>query len=472
MGLIRHFSGRNHFIFTPLLASTTVGTLEHRCIIESVRAAHRHVDYHQAWCTAIDFASRRLHLNQVIDDASQETGVAAVGLRGGRRDGDNSPPHLSYSLPFDHLVIASGASINTFGIEGVQQYAHFLKEVSDARRIRSRIIDLFEAADSEWHGASLDRIQCQEASPPSPFLPSSGTRHGAIPNARLHFVIVGGGPTGVEFAAELHDFIRDDLAHLFPHLKEDVRISLFDVAPRLLGGFDARLAAYTRERFGREGIAVHTGTAVTAVGPDYICIRSGDDKANTITRLPVGMVVWATGLAPNSLARSLSDVALQTYGRLRTDQCLRLLNREGGVMPDVYAIGDCSIIQDDPLPCTAQVAKQQAQYLARILQGRLGSASSTDTVLGPGAANWNPSSGPAPWGPPIPPFRYRPMGMMAYVGGWRAIADIRRHEVSGRVAWLVWRSVYFSMAVSLKNKILIPIYWFLTWIFGRDIAKL
>lgn len=443
-----------------------MGTLEHRCIIESVRAAHPHVEYHQAWCTAIDFAARRLHLHQVTDDAIPEPGVEATRLR-----------DEGHSLPFDQLVIASGASANTFGIEGVQQYAYFLKEVSDARRIRSRIIDLFEAADNEWHGASLTRGQPQGRKSIPPSFSPDGTI--AIPNARLHFVIVGGGPTGVEFAAELHDFIRDDLAHLFPHLKEDVRISLFDVAPRLLGGFDARLAEYTRERFGREGISVHTGTAVTAVGPEYVCVlnsnthsNSGDggssdgkDTISTITRLPVGMVVWATGLAPNSLARSLSEVVLQTHGRLGTDQCLRLLSRAGSVIPDAYAIGDCSIIQNDPLPCTAQVAKQQAQYLAGLLQGGLGTVSAC-TVSDP-----IPSPGAGPWISPAP-FSYRPMGMMAYVGGWRAIADIHHHEVSGRVAWFIWRSVYFSMAVSLKNKILIPIYWFLTWIFGRDIAKL
>lgn len=184
------FFSRNHFVFTPLLASTSVGTLEFRCITEPVRGYSSDVEYHQAWCDEIDFeknvASCELNLPPVSSCSSCPT---------------------TFDLAFDHLIIAVGSYSNTFGIKGVKEYAFFLKEVADARRIRTRVLECFERADM----AKTDEEK----------------------NNILHFAVVGGGPTGVEFSSELHDFVREDCARLFPSLMNHVTIAVYDVANKV-----------------------------------------------------------------------------------------------------------------------------------------------------------------------------------------------------------------------------------------------
>ena len=204
-------------------------------------------------------------------------------------------------------------------------HALFLKDVEDARRIRRRVIDCFDQAaeDHDFDG--------------------------------LHFAVVGGGPTGVEFAAELHDLISQDLCRHYPDIYQHARITIYDIAPRILGGFDARLAAYAMQKFYREGIDVQIGVGVQWVNADEIGLTNGESAR-------VGMTVWVTGIAANPLVRSLR--CDKTRSRLLVDEGLHLL-RDGKVVEGVYALGDCASIVDNDLPCTAQVAKQQAQYLSK-----------------------------------------------------------------------------------------------------------
>lgn len=391
-------------MFTPLLASTCVGTLEFRCVTEPIRKIAKNVKYHQAYCTDINFDNDRL------------TAQSALELQAGG----------AFTLDYDKLVIAAGAMSNTFGVPGVLEYAFFLKDISDARRIRHRVIECFEHA-MQPDATDSDRRRL------------------------LHFAIVGGGPTGVEFAAELHDFIKDDMHKIYPSLRDYVRITVYDVGQRILGTFDEKLAKYAMDLFGREGIRVEVGTSVSKVERTRIKLSTGKEVS-------VGMIVWATGLTPIPLIKNLACMHDNQTGRILTDGCLRVKQDHDKLLQNVYALGDCAIIDGQPLPCTAQVAKQEAQYLARILNAHARHLTSTSSAS---------------------PFQFYPLGSMAYLGGWRAVADMRipskdHHEqrISGRLAWLIWRSAYFSMAVSFKNKILIPMYWFLTWIFGRDISKI
>jgi NADH dehydrogenase FAD-containing subunit len=349
--------------------------------------------FYQAQCEQIDLANRILHCRAALESNQDKITVA-----------------------FDKLVIAVGASSNTFNIAGVDKHAFFLKDICDARSIRHRVIECFENA--KHPGLDIEEIR-----------------------RLLHFCIVGGGPTGIEFSAELHDFVWEDLRKLYPDLFQFVRITVYDVAKRILSGFDASLADYAAKKFARENIEIVTGMAVKEVNNDGIVLHSGE-------RVRTGMIVWATGLTPNNLVAGMEGVLRESRtGRLLTDHKLFLLDQFGKPIEGVYAIGDCSTIDGYDLPCTAQVAKQKAKYLRTAL-------------------NSEKSNG----------FVYRYAGSMAYIGGWRAIADIpfsdRSVKQRGWVAWLFWRSAYFSMAVSIRNKILIPMYWFLTWAFGRDISKI
>ena len=205
-------SPRNHFLFTPLLPSTTVGTIEFRSIIEPIRGSRSGLKYYQAKCISV---------------AAKDSTVVCETTQGQEK----------FELKYDYLVIAVGAVNNTFGIPGVYEHALFLKELADARKIRGRIIDNFERAGN-------------------PGIPEAERRR------LLHFVVVGGGPTGVEFAAELNDFLREDLVKWYPGLISEVRISLLEAAKQILSSFDNELGEYTMRLFQRESIDIKTNSPV------------------------------------------------------------------------------------------------------------------------------------------------------------------------------------------------------------------
>ncbi len=376
-------SPRNHFLFTPLLPSTTVGTIEFRSIIEPVRTARTNIQFYQAACTGVDPERQIIHCEGALD---------------------KNP----FQLEYDRLVIAVGAVSNTYGIPGVLEHALFLKELADARAIRQRIIECFERAST-------------------PGLSEEERRR------LLHFVVVGGGPTGVEFAAEMHDFLTEDLHKWFPQLANEVRITLLEAMKQILGSFDTRLSGYAMKIFQRQRIEIRTGSPVREVKETTVILHDG-------TEIPFGLVVWSTGLGPTSLVHSLR-FPKDKASRLITDEHFCVKNTR-----NIYAMGDCATIEGQNLPATAQVAQQQGRYLARTLN-RMAK------------------------GKPLKPFRYHHMGMLAYIGSKRALADLPGVKGRGFSAWLFWRSAYLTRLVSLKNKILVLFDWFKTSIFGRDISR-
>ncbi len=188
---VKVVSPRNHFLFTPLLPSTTVGTIEFRSIIEPIRNI-KHAQYIQAFCRRIDEESQSLYCEDA--DIKKE-----------------------FTLQYDKLVISVGEITNSYNIEGVERYSYFLREVADARRIRIKVIDCFE-------NASIPGISEEEK------------------KSYLRFVVCGGGPTGVEFAAELHDFIEEDVRKKYPELENDIEVVLIEAGGKLLNSFDIKLS--------------------------------------------------------------------------------------------------------------------------------------------------------------------------------------------------------------------------------------
>lgn len=376
-------SPRNHFLFTPLLPSTTVGTLEFRSIIEPIRRGIPGINYYQAKCTGIDAKEKQIVCTGTLDGSL-------------------------FRLSYDVLVITVGAVNNTYNIPGVEQYALFLKELLDARTIRERIIDCFERASQP----SINDEQRKRL---------------------LHFVVVGGGPTGVEFAAEIHDFIREDLRKPYSSLMSHVAITILEAGPAILSAFDGVLRDYTAKFFRRQQIEVRTNTTVVEVTPDTITLKDGDS-------VPFGLLVWSTGVGPAPLIRSLSFPKSRS-GRLLTDEWFRIHGIDG-----VYALGDCAAFETIELPATSQVAQQEGRYLAKALE-----RSTHDRK--------------------IEPFRYRHFGMLAYVGSNRALADLSAVKGRGLTTWIFWRSAYLTKLVSFKNKILVLFDWLKTFVFGRDISR-
>lgn len=380
-------SPRNHFVFTPLLASSAVGTIEYRCIAAPVRDFKDSATYYEGYAREIDTQKKILHCDK----------PSAQG---------------KFSLKYDKLVIACGAAPNTFGTPGVYENAFFLKEIADARNIRYRVIDRFELASD----------------------PCTSEEEKA---ALLHFAVVGGGPTGIELSAELHDFLKYDVAKLYPKLKPYAKLSVYDVAEKILGSFDSRLREYATKKFWRDGTEIKTGTKIQEVKKDRLVLA---DKSE----IRVGMVVWATGLTANPFITSLPFFKDKSK-RLLVDQFLHVLEGENHeTVKDVYALGDCATIEHYNLPQTAQVANQQANYLAKELNKYANS--------------------PAP-------FTYHHKGAMAYVGDYKAVLDTKEVKGRGITAWIFWRSANWTMTVSWKNKILIRMYWTITWLFGRDTSR-
>ncbi|KAI5806047.1 hypothetical protein EDC01DRAFT_609437 [Geopyxis carbonaria] len=407
---------RTHFVFTPLLASTAVGTLEFRTAMESSHSLNG-VSVIQASATRLALATPTTPHTITIKPS----------------DGPE------FALPTPTLAIAVGCAPQTFNTPGVWEHAYFLRTPADARRLRLRLLSCFDKA-------ALPTTTADEA------------------RNLLHFAIIGGGPTGIEFAAELHDLIHDDLARVYRSLAGIPRITVYDVAPTILGMFDANLQAYARAVFKRQGIEVRTEHHVSQVEADAIVTKEDG-------RVPVGAVVWSTGLAPSPFVTDgmPPEAVRRRHGAaLGVDDHLRLLTQHADEAPEpvegVYALGDCASVASAPgLPATAQVAGQQAKYLARALNNVAKSrrVSSAVTV----------GTAPVDIAAAEKPFAFRSMGVMAYLGGWRAIMQNDAVDVKGRLSWVLWRMAYLSKSVSWRNRLLIPVYWMLTWIGGRDVNR-
>ncbi|KAJ6591186.1 NDE1, mitochondrial external NADH dehydrogenase [Mycena vulgaris] len=413
-------SPNNYFNFTPLLASCAVGTLEFRCAIEPVRRYTPQVVAYQAWCDKIDFQRKTVQCMPATPPLAFETRAAPLANETTTQFPGTGTP---FTLRWDKIIIAAGAYSQTFGVPGVKENAHFLKDVRDARAIRIRILECFEQAMQPTL-SDVDRRNL------------------------LNFCIVGGGPTGVEFSSELHDLLHAEIADHYPSLVKMAKITIYDVAPSILGSFDKSLVEYTEKTFSRDGISIFTNHHVERVEPGKMFVKEQGE-------VPFGLLVWSTGLAPNPLISSISEFKRdKKTNSVLTNEHLNLIKPDGTVDPDVWGIGDCAQIEDAVLPATAQVANQKAQYLVKKLNKLVKDQDSPQ------------------------PFKFENQGSLAYIGDWKAIYDnsgkddkIIPNKESGRVAWLLWRSAYFTMTLSWRNKILVPTYWFLNWIFGRDITR-
>ncbi len=373
---------RNYFLFTPLLPSAVAGSVEFRSILEPARRRLRGVRVIEASAESVDWESRQ---------------VSCVGAVGGER----------FTLSWDHLVIAVGNTVADFGIPGVAENTLKLYSVEEARAIRRGILE--QLARAEIPGLTAEQVR-----------------------QRLTFVVIGGGPTGVEAAAEIHDLLDEEISRAYPDLAPHARVVVIEALSRLLTGFDEALGTYTSRHFAREGIEVRIGAKVRAIEPNAVLLEGGE-------RIDCGLILRAAGNAAVPLVKSLG-VALDRRGRIVVDPSLRLPGRE-----DVYAMGDCAV-GEPPLPATAQVAQQQGKYLAKALERRRR-------------------------GRPVEPFRFRAQGMLAYIGGGQALADLPQVKWSGRWAWLFWRSVYLTKLVSTANKIKVLFDWFKARLFGRDLSR-
>jgi NADH:ubiquinone reductase (non-electrogenic) len=336
-----------------------------------------------------------------------------------------------FNVSYDKLILAPGCVPNTFGTPGVEQHALFLKNVQDAQALRARILDMFEMA-------SLPNV--------------SHERKKEV----LHVAIVGGGPTGVELAAEIDDLFNQHLYSVYPSLKGLGSITIHDVAPQILGAFGKKLSEYALESFQRrDDVKIKTGSHITKV-------ESGALHTKEDGVIPCGVLVWATGNKVSPLVEDLKGVKrAEKMPRILTDERLRVLkdehdNRESAAYEGVYALGDAADVDGYSLPMTAEVAVQKAQYLSKILN-------SNSAYFDQDLQEDNTESG-------VAEFKYNQKSLVAYLGRHDGIVEGDK-DWTGQAAWLAWRGGSLEWTRSWRRRVMIYMNWAMNYLDGREISR-
>ncbi|KXT10117.1 hypothetical protein AC579_9710 [Pseudocercospora musae] len=435
-------SPRSYFVFTPLLAGTSVGTLEFRTTLEPVRSFRGRgvgAEYFQGWADKVDFEKKTLAVEESVEDPLPSRALTPgpneekSACQRQEEEGIEAKTGELFEMGYDKLIISVGCYAQTFNTPGVKENAYFLKDVGDARRIRNRLLSCFEIAA----------------------LPTTSVE---IKKMLLNFAVVGGGPTGIEWSAELYDMVYEDIKRLYPELVQYVKITVYDVAPTVLSMFDQRLSDYAMKTFGRQGIDIKTSHHIQELRPGVpegkqppAGVKDGGSlytlKIEEEGDIGCGMVVWSTGLMMNPFVEKALKGKVKQHEKshgILTNERLQVKGTTDKPIRDVYALGDCAILEGTSYPATAQVASQKAYWLAkRLNKGDIEHKK----------------------------FNYRDLGVMAYIGNQKAILQSGGGDISGRIAWMIWRGAYLTKTVSWRNKILIPIYWTINWFFGRDISR-
>ena len=314
-------------------------------------------------------------------------------------------------IPFDHLVLATGAQHAYFGHGEWAAHAPGLKTIDDATYIRRRILLAFEKAETETD-------------------PAERARH-------LNFVIVGGGPTGVEMAGAIAELANRALAKDFRSIDpRSARILLVEAAPRLLTPFDPPLSEAARISLEQLGVTVRLGTAVTALDAQGVSI--GTERVEAAT------VIWAAGVMASPAGQWLG-AETDRAGRVKVAPDLSVPGH-----PDIFVIGDTAALDDangDPLPGVAPVAKQQGQYVAALLVARQK-------------------------GGTVAPFRYRDFGSLATIGRKRAIIQIGRFKLKGFIAWVMWCFAHIYYLIGFRNRFVVAISWLWNYITFQRATRL
>lgn len=440
-------SPRNYFLFTPLLPSCPTGTVELRSIIEPVRGITRRskgeVIYLEAEATNIDPKEKVVTLKQSTTVHSGHSGSDTSSSK------STVSEDIITSLNYDYLVVGVGAQPSTFGIPGVAEHSIFLKEVSDTIAIRKRLMDVIEAAN---------------------ILPKGDPERSRL----LSIVVCGGGPTGVEIAGELQDYIDQDLKKWMPEVADELNVSLIEAMPHVLSSFNPKLVEYAQEVFKQTNIKLRTNTMVKKVDDNCVTAQHKlPDGSSEMQEIPYGMLIWATGNAARPVVKQLaSQIEEQKNARrgLLVDERLLLDGTD-----NIYALGDCTFTKYAP---TAQVAFQEGIFLGShfaklheidTLKYTLAHPTVEDNIERLRKKLTNIES-------KLPVFQYHHQGALAYIGSEKAVADLAMGDWSnvtsgGSFTYIFWRSAYIYMCLSVKNQIYVCFDWIKVSLFGRDFSK-
>ncbi|CAK9076794.1 unnamed protein product [Durusdinium trenchii] len=348
---------RNFFLYTPLLPTCTMGSIEERSIVTPIREmAAGKADFLEARCEGIDVEKKVVRCSRAR--RSKVSSNAQYHRFPDKEEGEK----YTFEMPYDILIYGVGAKTNDFNVPGVKQHSFYFKdlrfwELIDARNVRSRISDLFEEA-------ALPTMSPEDR------------------DALLNFIIVGGGPTGVEIAADLADFVDEDCKRLYPKLQDQVTINLVNMEDHLLSTYSRDISEKSLEVFKAKGVKVLNGWRVTEITEDVVKMttKQGDYK-----EIPHGCVIWAAGVKPTSLTQQvkadlqgLNKGALRVRGvrgsreaelqakvrGLSTDEWLNVWGSKGSI----FALGDASTVQQE---CACFFAQELFQELFSVWLGHM-----------------------------------------------------------------------------------------------------
>jgi len=372
----------NFFLLSPLLFEACSGVLELRHCAQPIRPCLRRARFIEATVQGVDVERRVVHA------AAAEGGV--------------------HEVPYDHLLVALGATTNTSLIPG-STHARTFKTVADALLLRNHVIERFERAE-----VATDPRRRQQL---------------------LTTVVIGGGLVGVELLGELTAF-ADDVLRYYPRIRrEELRFHLFEVGERLLPESTPRLAAYAARVLRARGAELHTSTPVQAIAPGSVRSREALIEADT--------VVLAAGIVPSAVVSTI-PVERDRRGRIVTDPTMRSVSH-----PEVWAIGDCASIPGPdgaPYPALAQHAVREARAVARNVHA-------------------------VTTGRPARAFVYRMLGTMAAFGHTRAAADLRGIPLTGFPAWWMRRTYYLFQMPRWDTRLRIALDWTVSLLFRPDLTK-
>ena len=309
-------------------------------------------------------------------------------------------------IAYDYLILATGATHSYFGRNEFEQFAPGLKSLADAEATRNKVLQAFELAEAE----------------------ADPSRHRDL----LTFVLVGGGPTGVEMAGALAILVKTTLKSNFRRIDPaSARIVLFDSAPRVLGTFSEHLSQAAKQRLEDLGIEVRLGRGVDQIDADGVVV-AGEHLASKT-------VIWTAGVAPSPAGKWL-NVETDRAGRVRIQKDLGVPGH-----PEIFVIGDTATLEQDgkPLPGVAQVAIQQGRYTGKLIHTRI-----------------TGSKEPAP-------FRYFDKGTMAVVGKGFAVLQSWKIQMSGVVAWMVWAFVHLQFLATRGLRLSVFLQWAWTQVTGQ-----
>ena len=369
---------RNHHLFQPLLyqvATASLATSEIAWPIRYLLRDRKDVTTLFANVCGVDAAGKRVLLD------------------------DNG------SIPYDTLILATGARHAYFGHDEWEPFAPGLKTLEDATTLRRRILVAFERAERETDPEKRDAL--------------------------LTFVVIGAGPTGVEMAGTIADLARDTLPRDFRHIDTTrARVVLIEAGTRVLAGFPDELSNYAHKSLEKLGVEVMLGNAVTECSADGVVYGGKKLAARTI--------IWAAGVRASRAAEWLDAPADRAY-RLKVESDLTVPGH-----PDIFAVGDTVTINGpdgNPVPGIAPAAKQEGRYAAALIKARLA-------------------------GGTLPSFHYKHAGSLAQIGKKQAVIDFGRVKLRGTIAWWIWGVAHIYFLIGLRNRLSVALSWL--WIHARN----